>query len=76
MRPDMNPVETVTTQHNAHINPALHIWGWEIPVYLFLGGLVAGIMVLLGALELRRGNRPSSAAAQWMLHRPVVVPSS
>lgn len=62
----MNPVEIVTTQHNAHINPTLHIWGWEIPVYLFLGGVVAGVMVLLGALEIRRGKRPTSAAAQWM----------
>ena len=25
-----------------------HVWGWEIPVYLFLGGLVAGMMVISG----------------------------
>jgi len=30
------------------IDPALHVWGWEIPVYLFLGGLVAGLMILSG----------------------------
>lgn len=23
-----------------------HIWGWEIPVYLFLGGLSAGLMII------------------------------
>ncbi|MEZ4224069.1 MAG: NrfD/PsrC family molybdoenzyme membrane anchor subunit [Polyangiaceae bacterium] len=62
----MNPIEVVTTQHNAHINPTLHIWGWEIPVYLFLGGMVAGVMVLLGALELRRKQRPTSTAARLM----------
>ncbi len=36
-------------RHTPGIDPALHIWGWEIPVYLFLGGLVAGLMILAGA---------------------------
>ena len=40
--------EFSTTRHNPLIDPALHIWGWEIPVYLFLGGLVAGMMVISG----------------------------
>jgi len=30
------------------IDPMLHVWGWEIPIYLFLGGLVAGLMILSG----------------------------
>ena len=38
------------------IDPSLHVWGWEIVVYLFLGGLVAGIFVLAAALELRFGR--------------------
>jgi len=40
--------EFTTTRHNHLIDPALHIWGWEIPVYLFLGGMVAGMMVISG----------------------------
>jgi protein NrfD len=40
--------EIVTTRHNPMIDPSLHIWGWEIPVYLFLGGLVAGMMIISG----------------------------
>lgn len=45
----MNPAqELVITRHNELIDPALSIWGWEIPVYLFLGGLVAGMMIILG----------------------------
>ena len=45
----MNPTsELVTTRHNELIDPALAIWGWEIPVYLFLGGMVAGMMIILG----------------------------
>ncbi|RMF63837.1 MAG: nitrite reductase [Calditrichaeota bacterium] len=36
---------TITSGRNmAHIDPHLSIWGWEIPVYLYLGGLVAGIL--------------------------------
>ena len=29
---------------NPHIDPVLYVWEWQIPLYLFLGGLVAGIM--------------------------------
>ena len=34
----------VTARYNAKVDPSLAIWSWEIPVYLFLGGLTAGIM--------------------------------
>ncbi len=40
--------EITTTRHNEMIDPLLHVWGWEIPVYLFLGGLVAGMMIISG----------------------------
>jgi protein NrfD len=40
--------EIFNTRHNHMIDPAMHIWGWEIPVYLFLGGLVAGMMIISG----------------------------
>jgi formate-dependent nitrite reductase membrane component NrfD len=42
------PLEFTTTRHNPGVDPMLHIWGWEIPVYLFLGGLVAGLMIIAG----------------------------
>jgi formate-dependent nitrite reductase membrane component NrfD len=29
---------------NPNIDPYLQIWHWHIPLYLFLGGLAAGIM--------------------------------
>ena len=41
-------IEFTNFRHNPGIDPAMHIWGWEIPVYLFLGGLVAGLMILAG----------------------------
>jgi protein NrfD len=40
--------EFVSTAHSPATDPLLHVWGWEIPVYLFLGGFTAGIMVLSG----------------------------
>lgn len=46
-------LEITTTRHNPGIDPALHIWGWEIPLYLFVGGMVAGMMVLAGYAMLR-----------------------
>lgn len=32
-------------------------WGWEIALYLFLGGLVAGLMVFSGVMRLTRPGR-------------------
>lgn len=46
-------IETTVHRHNPMIDPAFHAWGWEIPVYLFLGGLVAGLMILSGYHTLR-----------------------
>jgi protein NrfD len=40
--------ELTTTRHNELIDPLVHVWGWEIPLYLFLGGLVAGMMIMAG----------------------------
>src|SRR5512144_15961 len=46
-------LETVTTRHNPLVDPQLSVWSWEIPVYLFLGGVVAGLMILAGVAMLR-----------------------
>jgi formate-dependent nitrite reductase membrane component NrfD len=40
--------ELTTTRHNPQIDPFMQVWGWEIPIYLFLGGLVAGMMIISG----------------------------
>jgi formate-dependent nitrite reductase membrane component NrfD len=53
-------LELVSTAHSPATDPHLHVWGWEIPVYLFLGGFTAGIMVLSGwyLWRGRRNRRP------------------
>jgi len=52
--------ELVATAHSPATDPHLNVWGWEIPVYLFLGGFTAGIMVLSGwyLWRGRRNRRP------------------
>ena len=64
-------LEFTTTRHNPLIDPALAVWSWEIPVYLFLGGLVAGMMILAGAamLRLARGDDPRH---YFSLHAPLL----
>ncbi len=34
----------VSGRMNPNIDPVLHIWHWQIPTYLFLGGLAAGLL--------------------------------
>ncbi|MFH0882240.1 MAG: NrfD/PsrC family molybdoenzyme membrane anchor subunit [bacterium] len=38
--------EVTTWRHVPLVNPHLEVWEWQIPAYLFLGGLVAGLMIL------------------------------
>ena len=55
----MSIQEITTTRLNPHVDPTLMVWEWEIPVYLFLGGLVAGMMIIAGIniLRLAKGER-------------------
>ena len=60
-------------RHSRLIDPQLHIWGWEIPVYLFLGGMAAGLMILTALLaDAARGAL--GARARWLAFAaPVLV---
>lgn len=49
--------EITNTRYNHLIDPTLSIWGWEISVYLFLGGLVAGMMILSGYFLYRERHK-------------------
>ncbi len=62
-------LEVVHGRHNALIDPSLQVWGWEIPVYLFLGGLAAGVLILPALMELLSGAKARSMAlrlAPWL----------
>jgi len=58
--------ELISTAHSPWVDPHLHVWGWEIPVYLFLGGWTAGIMVLCG-WALWKGQRDERPHATFSL---------
>ena len=36
----------ISGRENMLVDPQLHIWHWPISLYLFLGGLAAGILFL------------------------------
>ncbi|MFO7671452.1 MAG: NrfD/PsrC family molybdoenzyme membrane anchor subunit [Bacteroidales bacterium] len=42
----------VSGRNNYLIDPHLQIWHWQIPLYLFLGGLAAGILFFAGFFTL------------------------
>ena len=64
-------LEITSTRHNPMIDPQLTVWSWEIPLYLFLGGIVAGMMVLggLAMLRIARGDDPRSF---FSMHTPLL----
>jgi formate-dependent nitrite reductase membrane component NrfD len=48
-------------RHSLFVDPQLHVWGWEIPVYLFLGGMAAGTLFLSALMWSRQGPRSRTA---------------
>jgi len=56
---------------NPEIDPYLHVWGWEIPLYLFLGGIAAGILIYSAYFTLRNRQDELPVAVKWM---PLAVP--
>ncbi|MEJ2435415.1 MAG: polysulfide reductase NrfD [Pseudolabrys sp.] len=49
---------------NPRIEPFLAIWSWKIAAYLFLGGLVAGVMVFAAAAVLSRREQALAFTAK------------
>ena len=63
-----------TARYNAKIDPALDIWTWEISVYLFLGGLTAGMMIFAAwAMLSARGAQAPFARERLALWAPIVL---
>ena len=64
----------VTARSNALIDPSLHIWTWEVAMYLFLGGLTAGIMVFAAIIALMKKDEEAPfAGTKLALLAPVVL---
>jgi protein NrfD len=58
--------ELTTTRHNLFIDPFTSVWGWEIPVYLFLGGLVAGLMIITGYFILQGKHKNPDSIVHYV----------
>jgi formate-dependent nitrite reductase membrane component NrfD len=70
----MNEELLVTARSNALIDPALHIWTWEVAMYLFLGGLTAGVMVFAALIALTdRDEEAPFAGTRLALFAPIVL---
>lgn len=64
----------VTARSNELIDPGLHIWTWEVAMYLFLGGLTAGIMIFAAYVTLaRKDDEAPFAATQLALLAPIAL---
>jgi protein NrfD len=66
----MNEVEITSGRLNPSIDPHLTIWGWEIPLYLFLGGLVAGILFFSTLFYIRGKEKDFATAVKKMALLP------
>lgn len=63
----------VSGRNIPNIDPYLNIWHWEIPVYLFLGGLAAGIMFFAGLFLVLGKEKEMETTVKWA---PFLVPVS
>lgn len=67
----MNEELFVSGRNIPNIDPFLHIWHWQIPIYLFLGGLAAGIL-FFAALFTILGKADKMPAT--VMKAPIVAP--
>ncbi|HHH43397.1 MAG TPA: polysulfide reductase [Gammaproteobacteria bacterium] len=63
----------VTARSNPHVDPVMHVWGWEISVYLFMGGLSAGIMFFSALMLLMKKDRETPFAVNGLALPGLVV---
>ncbi len=54
-----------------NIDPFLKIWHWQIPLYLFLGGLAAGIIFFAAYFVVRGKEKQMPATVKWA---PIIAP--
>ncbi|MGI9232449.1 MAG: NrfD/PsrC family molybdoenzyme membrane anchor subunit [Woeseiaceae bacterium] len=64
----------VTGRSNALIDPSLQIWTWEVAMYLFLGGMTAGVMIFSAAMIVMGKERETPFASYRLaLLAPIVL---
>jgi protein NrfD len=63
--------EVVIQRFTAHLDMGHHVWEWMVPVYLFLGGVTAGVMVLSAIVGW--GQKPGEGS-RWLRWAPLAAP--
>lgn len=64
----------VTARGNELIDPSLHIWTWEVAMYLFLGGLTAGVMVFAALMTvMNKDDEAPFATRRLALFAPLIL---
>ncbi len=69
-------MEITTTGLNAITSPHLHVWDWRVSLYLFLGGLSAGLAIMTSILHVRKGGSLAEgerAAISAPIYVPVIL---
>ena len=61
----MNEELIISGRDLPFIDPYLNIWHWPIPVYLFLGGLAAGILFFAAYFTLTNQEKTLPTAVKW-----------
>lgn len=57
-----------------NIDPYLNIWHWQIPLYLFLGGVAAGILFFAGYFVVRGKEKEMPTTVKWAtIVAPIVL---
>jgi protein NrfD len=56
-----------------NIDPFLNIWHWQIPIYLYLGGLAAGILFFAGIFTIMGKEKEMKTTISWA---PFLVPGA
>jgi len=55
----------VSGRMNPNIDPYLNIWHWQIPVYLFLGGLAAGLLFFAALYTILGKEKEMPTTVKW-----------
>lgn len=70
----MQPHLEIESTRAAALALGERFWGWEIPIYLFLGGLVAGLMLSVSAAVILLGKeRVTRAMKLGLVGAPVLL---
>jgi formate-dependent nitrite reductase membrane component NrfD len=55
----------ISGRMNPMVDPTLHIWHWQIPLYLFVGGVAAGILFFASLYYIMGREKKYPAAVKW-----------